>query len=144
MHPGRPNLGSGALAGIAHFRLEKVLTRLPGELPYGQRSLVAIARALAREPAVPPLDEPAAGLSETERGQLSGLLRDLAASRNVGILLVEHDIDLVLRTCDRIIVLNFGRIIASGTPDEIRTSDAVAKAYLGGAGSTEPDALASP
>ena len=144
VHPGRPNLGSGALAGIAHFRLEKVLTRLPGELPYGQRSLVAIARALAREPAVLLLDEPAAGLSETERGQLSGLLRDLAASRNVGILLVEHDINLVLRTCDRIIVLNFGRIIASGTPDEIRTSDAVAKAYLGGAGSTEPDALASP
>jgi ABC-type branched-subunit amino acid transport system ATPase component/branched-subunit amino acid ABC-type transport system permease component len=144
VHPGRPALGSGALAGIAHFGLDKVLTRLPGELPYGQRSLVAIARALAREPAVLLLDEPAAGLSESERGQLSGLLRDLATSRDVGILLVEHDIDLVLRTCDRVVVLNFGRIIASGTPDEIRTSDAVAKAYLGGAGSTEPDALASP
>jgi ABC-type branched-subunit amino acid transport system ATPase component/branched-subunit amino acid ABC-type transport system permease component len=144
VHPGRPTLGSGALAGIAHFGLEKVLARLPGELPYGQRSLVAIARALAREPAVLLLDEPAAGLSETERSQLSGLLRDLATSRDVGVLLVEHDIELVLRTCDRVIVLNFGQIIASGTPDEIRTSDAVAKAYLGGEGFTESGALASP
>ena len=93
VHPGRPALGSGALAGIAHFGLDKVLTRLPGELPYGQRSLVAIARALAREPAVLLLDEPAAGLSESERSQLSGLLRDLATSRDVGILLVEHDIE---------------------------------------------------
>jgi sulfate-transporting ATPase len=147
VHPGRPALGNGALAGIAHFGLEKVLARLPGELPYGQRSLVAIARALAREPAVLLLDEPAAGLSESERSQLSGLLAGLATSRDVGVLLVEHDIELVLRTCDRVIVLNFGQIIASGTPDEIRASDAVAKAYLGGegsAGSTESGALASP
>jgi branched-chain amino acid transport system permease protein len=57
---------------------------------------------------------------------------------------VEHDIELVLRTCDRVIVLNFGQIIASGTPDHIRTSDAVAKAYLGGEGFTESGALASP
>jgi ABC-type branched-subunit amino acid transport system ATPase component/branched-subunit amino acid ABC-type transport system permease component len=144
VHPGRPALGRGALAGIAHFGLEKVLARLPGELPYGQRSLVAIARALAREPAVLLLDEPAAGLSESERSQLSGLLKDLATSRDVGVLLVEHDIELVLRTCDRVIVLNFGQIIASGTPDHIRTSDAVAKAYLGGEGFTESGALASP
>jgi ABC-type branched-subunit amino acid transport system ATPase component/branched-subunit amino acid ABC-type transport system permease component len=144
VHPGRPALGRGALAGVAHFGLEKVLARLPGELPYGQRSLVAIARALASEPAVLLLDEPAAGLSESERSQLSGLLKDLATVRDVGVLLVEHDIELVLRTCDRVVVLNFGRIIASGTPDHIRTSDAVAKAYLGGEGFTESGALASP
>jgi ABC-type branched-subunit amino acid transport system ATPase component/branched-subunit amino acid ABC-type transport system permease component len=144
VHPGRPALGRGALAGVAHFGLGKVLARLPGELPYGQRSLVAIARALASEPAVLLLDEPAAGLSESERSQLSGLLKDLATIRDMGVLLVEHDIELVLRTCDRVVVLNFGQIIASGTPDEIRSSDAVAKAYLGGEGFTESGALASP
>jgi sulfate-transporting ATPase len=77
------------------------------------------------------LDEPAAGLDENESVELARLIRRLADERNMGVLLVEHDVNLVMTTCDRVVVIDFGRVIASGTPDEIRDDRRVRDAYLG-------------
>ena len=122
---------AGAAAAIDYFALEPDLDRLPRELSYGRRRLVAIARALAREPSALLLDEPAAGLSEQEREELSNMIVELAHTRGVGILLVEHDVELVMRTCDRVVALDFGEVISSGTPDQVRNDPAVIRAYLG-------------
>ena len=77
------------------------------------------------------LDEPAAGLDEHESAELARLIRQLADERNMGVLLVEHDVGLVMSTCDRIVVIDYGSVIATGTPEEIRRSPAVRDAYLG-------------
>lgn len=101
-----------------------------GELSYGDRRRVEIARALASDPCVLLLDEPAAGMNFTEKGRLAELILQIKSS-GVTVLLIEHDIDLVSRVCDHIVVLNFGREIAEGTPEEIRRDPAVIEAYLG-------------
>ncbi len=101
------------------------------ELPTGQARLVEIARALATRPRVLLLDEPASGLDEQESDQLGALLRSLA-SEGIAVLLVEHDVHLVMEVCDLIHVLDFGRIIAAGDAQRIRTDEAVLAAYLGG------------
>jgi sulfate-transporting ATPase len=119
------------VAAIRQFELEDSLSLLPGELPYGRRRLVGIARAVASGPSIIMLDEPAAGLDEAESAELAHLIRRLADQRKMGVLLVEHDVRLVMSTCDRIVVIEFGRVIASGTPDEIRESPVVRAAYLG-------------
>ncbi len=129
--PREPELTPTAVAAIKEFDLEPLLANLPGELPYGRRRLVGIARAVASGPSVIMLDEPAAGLDEVESRELAHLIRRLAIDRQMGVLLVEHDVGLVMSTCDRIVVIDFGRVIASGTPDEIRTDPAVQAAYLG-------------
>ncbi|HWD55311.1 MAG TPA: ABC transporter ATP-binding protein [Acidimicrobiales bacterium] len=103
--------------------------RLPPALPYAVQKQAALARALMAEPQLLLLDEPASGLSETEMGALGSRIRALTASMSV--LLVEHHMDLVMSVCDRIVVLNFGRVIAHGTPDAIRANPDVATAYLG-------------
>ena len=103
--------------------------KFPASLPYGIQKRVALARALMAEPSLLLLDEPASGLSEDEIGALAGLIREF--SRAMGVVLVEHRIDLVTSVCDRIVVLNFGHVIADGSPDEIRASNEVATAYLG-------------
>jgi ABC-type branched-subunit amino acid transport system ATPase component len=77
------------------------------------------------------LDEPAAGLSAPERVELGDLIREMATEWNMAILLVEHDVDLVMRVCDQITVLEFGRVIAQGAPEIIRTHDEVRRAFLG-------------
>jgi sulfate-transporting ATPase len=129
--PRQHDLPETAIAAIHEFALEEHLLRLPSELPYGRRRLVGIARAVASGPSVILLDEPAAGLDETETRELATLIRRLADERGMAVLLVEHDVSLVMSTCDRIVVLNFGAVIASGTPDEVRSHGEVRAAYLG-------------
>jgi ABC-type branched-subunit amino acid transport system ATPase component/branched-subunit amino acid ABC-type transport system permease component len=129
--PARPVLPPTAVSSAREFGLENDLDRLPGELPYGRRRLVAIARAMASAPSVLLLDEPAAGLDENETNELGRLVRRFADQYGMAVLLIEHNVDLVLRVCDRIVVLDFGRKIAEGTPDEIRANPAVIAAYIG-------------
>ncbi len=129
--PGDPPLGPAAVAAVKEFDLEDDLDRLPTELAFGRRRLVAIARAIAGAPSVLLLDEPAAGLDDTETLELGHLITRLAKEWGIAVLLVEHDVGLVLSVCDRVEALDFGRSIASGTPTEIAVDDAVIVAYLG-------------
>ena len=99
--------------------LGDVLGAMPGELSTGQRKLVALARAIASEPSVLLLDEPCSGLDHHEREEVGGVIRTLAQSWGIGVLLVEHDIHLVRRVSDRIVALDFGKVIAEG-PRECR------------------------
>jgi sulfate-transporting ATPase len=116
---------------VEEFGLGDVLDERPSTLPHGVSRLVGIARALVTEPAVLLLDEPAAGLDDHEGAELGAAIRSVAGNRGIGILFVEHDVPLLLQTCDRMVVLDFGRQIAEGTPDEISRNDAVIDAYLG-------------
>ena len=99
-------------------------------LSQGRRQLVSVARVLAASPVVALLDEPAAGLDSTESQWLGERLR-MARDSGTSILMVDHDMDLVLSICDRVVVLDLGRVIATGTPEQIRNNDAVIRAYLG-------------
>lgn len=110
--------------------LESLADRLPSDLSNGQRKLVGVARALAAKPAMVILDEPAAGLDATESVELSKVLLQLPP-QGISVLLIDHDMGLVLSVCDRIYCLDYGRIIADGTPAEIRASREVIRAYLG-------------
>ncbi len=101
-------------------------------LALGQQRIVEIARALAGQPAVLLLDEPAAGLRHLEKRALADLLTQLRAE-GLGILVVEHDMEFVMNLADRITVLEFGTVIATGTPTEIQNNQRVLDAYLGGA-----------
>jgi len=115
---------------LALLGLTRLRERSPAQLSQGQRQLVSIARALVGRPKVLLLDEPAGGLDSTESRWLGERLRDVRDS-GVTILIVDHDMHLVLNLCDRIEVLNFGRLIASGPPAAIRSDRLVADAYLG-------------
>jgi branched-chain amino acid transport system ATP-binding protein len=103
--------------------------RLPGTLPYAVQKRVALARALVGEPQLLLLDEPAGGLGEDDLAELSELITSLG--NTIAVMLVDHHMDLVTSVCHRIVVLDFGRVIASGTPDEVRENPAVLEAYLG-------------
>ncbi|HEY1117492.1 MAG TPA: hypothetical protein VGE43_07285, partial [Acidimicrobiales bacterium] len=98
--------------------------------PTGAARLLELARALASDPKLLLLDEPSSGLDESETDAFGGLLKELAAE-GCAILMVEHDMDLVMGICDDIHVLDFGEVIASGTPAQIRTDEKVQRAYLG-------------
>jgi branched-chain amino acid transport system ATP-binding protein len=119
----REILGYVGLADLAHNQA--------AGLPYGIQKRVELARALASGPRLLLLDEPAGGLNHEEVGELGGLIRRLRRDFELTVLLVEHHMGLVMALADRVHVLDFGRRIASGTPDEVRNDPAVVEAYLG-------------
>jgi sulfate-transporting ATPase len=129
--PGRTRLTPLTVIAVQELGLEDVLELRPSDVSYGSRRLVGIARAVSMGPRVLLLDEPAAGLSAHESRELAHIVRRLADEFGLGILLVEHDMHFVMGICDEITVLDFGRQIASGTPEEIRGNPAVIAAYLG-------------
>jgi ABC-type branched-subunit amino acid transport system ATPase component/branched-subunit amino acid ABC-type transport system permease component len=133
--PGNRPLSAAAVAAIKEFELEQELPLAVSELSYGHRRLTAIARAIAVEPSILLLDEPAAGLHPNEAAELAEGIRRLARDWGMGILLIEHDMTFVMGLCDRIVVLDFGKQIATGTPEEIQSNATVIAAYLG-----EPEA----
>jgi ABC-type branched-subunit amino acid transport system ATPase component len=116
---------------IAATGLRPVADRLAGEISTGQGRLVELARALARRPRILLLDEPSSGLDVKESEAFGGILTDLVADRGIGILMIEHDMSLVLRICDPIFVLDFGKALMHGTPADVRNSELVRDAYLG-------------
>jgi branched-chain amino acid transport system ATP-binding protein len=131
--PGSPALGGRATrALLARVGLEDLAEHPVDALPTGQARLVELARALAIGPRVLLLDEPGSGLDDHESSTLGTLLRELAGE-GMAILLVEHDMNLLMRVCDEVYVLDFGEVIASGTPAEVRSDGAVQAAYLGAA-----------
>jgi ABC-type branched-subunit amino acid transport system ATPase component/branched-subunit amino acid ABC-type transport system permease component len=129
--PGADPMSDAGAAAAKDFRLSEILGQLPEDLSYAQRRLVGIARTVATRPSVLLLDEPAAGLDDWSTAELSRLIRTLAEEWGMGVLLIEHDVKMVLGTCDRVVVLQFGKTIAAGTPAEVRADPAVISAYLG-------------
>jgi branched-chain amino acid transport system ATP-binding protein len=126
----RSDTGANADGVLALVGLTALAGRSADTLPTGQSRLLELARALATRPRLLLLDEPSSGLSDTESDELGDLLVQLAAA-GMGILLVEHDMGLVMRVCDRINVLDFGSVLTVGTPAEIRADERVRAAYLG-------------
>lgn len=122
---------AGARVQALRLGLGSVLDMPAGDLPLGQQRVVEIARALCLRPRLLLLDEPAAGLRLREKQRLAALLRQLRAE-GMGVLLVEHDMDFVMRLADRVVVMDFGQKIAEGPPDQVQSSPAVQEAYLGG------------
>ena len=140
--PGADPMSDAGAAAARDFRLSEILSQLPEDLSYAQRRLVGIARTVATRPSVLLLDEPAAGLDDWSTAELSRLIRALADEWGMGILLIEHDVKMVLGTCDRVAVLQFGQRIAAGTPAEVRADPAVISAYLGRDEAADGEALA--
>ncbi|MEL7566014.1 MAG: ABC transporter ATP-binding protein [Dehalobacterium sp.] len=128
---GEKEITEKALECLDVFGLADKRYELSKNLPYGQQRRLEIARALAAEPRLLLLDEPAAGMNPQETHDLMELIQWIRDKFNLTILLIEHDMSLVMGVCERIYVLDYGKIIAEGTPDEIKSNPKVIQAYLG-------------
>jgi branched-chain amino acid transport system ATP-binding protein len=126
------NAGKKVTELLEVFNLNGKRDELAKNLPYGEQRRLEIARALASNPKVLLLDEPAAGMNPNETNELMELIRWIKDKFDITIILIEHDMSLVMSVCDRLYVLDYGKLIANGTPDEIKANPAVIKAYLGG------------
>lgn len=122
---------AAAMAALAVVGMQDLAGRPANALPYGAQRRLEIARALALRPSFLLLDEPAAGMNPAETDALIAVLRQIRADHRIGLLVVEHDLKLIMRLCDHIVVLNKGQMIAEGTPEEIRANPAVIEAYIG-------------
>ena len=121
-----------AKALLTYMGLWEVRGEIASSLPYGMQRKLEIARALATQPTLLLLDEPAAGMNPAESAELTGLIRGIRDQFHLTVLLIEHHMDFVMDISDRIYVLNYGSLIAEGTPEEIQQNDDVIRAYLGG------------
>ncbi|MFD0800893.1 ABC transporter ATP-binding protein [Streptomonospora algeriensis] len=128
-HSDERRLRERAMAALEEFGAAHAARAMPGTLPFGVQKRVALARAVVAEPELLLLDEPASGLSGEDMDTLGAAIGSFRS--RMGVLLVEHHMDLVMDVCDHIVVLNFGEVIASGPPERIRADPAVAEAYLG-------------
>lgn len=126
------SLKTKAIELLKIFDLDGDVDTLAKNLPYGQQRRLEIVRALATEPKILFLDEPAAGMNPQETAELTQLIRKIKEEFNITIMLIEHDMSLVMEVTERIYVLEYGRLIAHGTPAEIRSNKRVIEAYLGG------------
>jgi len=120
-----------AMELLSIFGLEDQAGQMAANLPYGAQRRLEIARAMATNPKLLLLDEPAAGMNPQETEELMDMIRLVRDHFGIAILLIEHDMKLVMGICERITVLNYGMLLAEGTPDEIQNNPAVVKAYLG-------------
>ncbi len=128
---GEAKIEQDALKFLEVFKLENKRDELAKNLPYGEQRRLEISRALATQPRLLILDEPAAGMNPQETQDLMELIRYIRHEFNLTILLIEHDMSLVMGVCERLYVLDYGQVIAEGTPAEIRSNKRVIEAYLG-------------
>ncbi len=143
VRPRRDKPTAAMLRAIHALQLDDVLGAMPRELSTGKRKLVALARAIASEPSVLLLDEPCSGLDHHEREEVGQVVRTLVESWGMGVVLVEHDVHLVRRVSDRIVALDFGKVIAEGRPDDVLSDPNVMAAFLGDVAETARAAVST-